>query len=165
MKYDIIEAEYTDLTAIPCSTVSPQTVVTMAKPVVDVVNNITNSIKEYKITQEEERTKRLAIKSHLKQELAKIDAFKEVALTMVNDVHAENMKQIDYTYQESLMMVETMCQLLREVVKTGDIELIKVITRQLTELNAARSEIEMKLMDNTCNSRHQMRFLVDGTKS
>ena len=94
MKYDIIETEYTDLVTTSAN-ITPESVVGLANSVMTLAGKISNDVKEYKITREEERTKRIAIKSQLKQEIAKIDAFKEIALTTINNTHKENIQWIN----------------------------------------------------------------------
>ena len=158
MKYDIIEAEYTDLSTTPAN-ITTESVVGFANSVMALAGKISNDVKEYKITREEERTKRIAIKSQLKQEIAKIDAFKEIALTTVNNTHKENIQRINNFYRTTMKEIDTMCDVLHKVIETDDIELIKASTDKFVEIITMRSEIEMKLMENTCTIQQPINFL------
>ncbi|MDE6087193.1 MAG: hypothetical protein K2G25_02275, partial [Oscillospiraceae bacterium] len=56
---------------------------TLFSGIANVVNNITNSVKEYNMCRQQEETKRAAIKAQLKAELAQINAKKEVLLQVL----------------------------------------------------------------------------------
>ena len=100
MEKSIIDVDYTEIedsgnketngditvNTNPISTIIHDTV----SGVFEIVNNVTNAVKEYNICRQQEETKRAEIRAYLKIGVAEINAKKEVLLKQLDNQHELN---------------------------------------------------------------------------
>ncbi len=159
MENNIIEVEYTDLPEdlqpegnipIPSEASFPTAIL---KTVADVFNNVTNSIKEYSMFKEQEKTKRAEIKMQLKIGLEQIQAQKEVLLTDLNNRHERDMtmiRAIDEQINKGLdNYTNTINGAIEAAKKTNDFSAVMDLLEMMNSAQKASMEFKLRMMDKT----------------
>ena len=117
---------------------------------VSIANHITDSVTEYNLCKQQEKTKRDAIKARLRIELDRIDSQKEICLKLLDQQHEENMKLIEKNYQkfnDAMTMISDAIQsAVRVAEHTGDFsEVCRLIDKQCDVMRLL-SDIEIRQM-------------------
>ena len=159
MENNIIEVEYTDLPEepqpegnipIPSEAGLPTAIL---KTVADVFNNVTNSIKEYSMLKEQEKTKRAEIKMQLKLGLEQIQAQKEVLLTDLNNRHERDMTVIRLIDEEINKRLDANINAVNAAIecaqKNNDFSAVMDFLEMMNSTQALSVECRLKLMAQT----------------
>ncbi len=120
-----------------------------------IVNNITNSIKEYNICKQHEETRRAEIKAQLKLGFAQINAQKEALLTQMNQEHELKMLFVQ-NYFNSLnrefdMAFEEMKTTIEIAKENKDMSALIDFMRMRAEISQTHSQFLLECMDKTIN--------------
>lgn len=118
MEKDYIDVEYTECEDTPQPksgdiTICADPTSALISGVCGVVNNITNSIKEYNICKQHEETKRAEIRANLKLGLAQINAHKEILLTQMNQEHELKMLHVQSYYAIMMQTFDDASEVIR----------------------------------------------------
>ena len=118
-----------------------------------IINNITESLKEYKMYTQQEQTKRGQINAELKLGLAEINAKKEVVLKQLDDRHKMNMQYIEYIHETVMKELDVGIEAVRAAIdaasETKDFSAVKMLIDTNNEFVQLRNEFTLKLMDKT----------------
>ena len=159
MENNIIEVEYTDVPEdlqpegnipIPSEASFPTAIL---KTVADVFNNVTNSIKEYSMFKEQEKTKRAEIKMQLKIGLEQIQAQKEVLLTGLNNKYKTDTLSMQMVDEDIKRVIDTHINAVNAAIETAketnDFDTVLVLLNMLNSTQTAMSEYRLRTMDKT----------------
>lgn len=155
VKYEDVPAETTDtpknvkINVDPVSTLISESI----SGICGIVNNITNSVKEYNICKQQEETKRAEIRAYLKIGLAQIEAQKEIYIKQLEQHHEAQMEYIRTINEMAMKQLDASLDALQAATETAKetkdystvIEMMN-ITNSFVDL---RSKATLALMDKT----------------
>ncbi len=158
MQKEFIDVDYTEVNDDTDDKKEPVDITVNADPisalfsgVASVVNNVTNSIKEYNMCRQQEETKRATIKAQLKAELAQINAQKEAFLKILEDKHQNDIRNIDNTHQLQMKHIEEMHTLLESAVEmakqSNDIEILLNFMNAYNQFIELEANVKLQVMD------------------
>ena len=174
----MMEKEYIDVDWTECEdepqpknsniTICADLASAMISGICGVVNNITNSIKEYNMCKQQEETKRAEIRANLKLGLAKINAQKEILLTQMNQEHEVKMLHIQNYYAIMMRDLDVALETTRAAIEiakeTKDISGLIDIMKAQTEMSQIRSHFMLEQMDKTISQNMSNRIAFSQTK-
>ena len=145
MKENYIDVEYTTINDESGKddekdiTIRADPISTGIHDICNVVNNLTDSIKEYNICKQQENTKRAEIKARMETCIAYINAEKEKIFKELDNRYAIQMKFIEELHYRTCLSLEPIRTAIEDASKSGDVEtvlsLINVQTTVLEFLN------------------------------
>ena len=156
MENNIIEVEYTDMPEKPQPMPIPSEAsipAAILKNATDVLNNITNSIKEYSMFKEQEKTKRAEIKMQLKLGLEQIQAQREIILTELNNKHERDMTAIRAFDEQVNRILDSQTNAINAVIesakKTNDFSRVLDYLEMLNSTQSMFMDFRLKMMAQT----------------
>lgn len=161
MEKEYIDVEYTEVDDKNNDknggdiTVNANPLSTLISEAFGLVNNFTNSVKEYNICKQQEQTKRAAIKAQMKVEMEKIHIQREAILKYLENQHEQKMESINQMYSQTNKVLDQICDAIHSAIKIaenlGDFsEVIKLIETE-SDFLKTRSDIELKYMELSGN--------------
>lgn len=159
MENNIIEVEYTDLPEnsqpegnAPIPSEADLTTAIL-KTVADVFNNVTNSIKEYSMFKEQEKTKRAEIKMKLKLGLEQIQAQKEVFLTYLNNSYEKDVTMIRAFNEQINSGMNNYTNAINGAIEsakeTNDFSVVVDLLKLMNSAQVTNMELMITMMDKT----------------
>ena len=156
---NIIEVEYTDLPEnsqpegnAPIPSEADLTTAIL-KTVADVFNNVTNSIKEYSMFKEQEKTKRAEIKMKLKLGLEQIQAQKEVFLTYLNNSYEKDVTMIRAFNEQINSGMNNYTNAINGAIEsakeTNDFSVVVDLLKLMNSAQVTNMELMITMMDKT----------------
>jgi len=159
MENNIIEVEYTDMpenpqtegnVPIPFEASLPTAIL---KNIADVFNNVTNSIKEYSMFKEQEKTKRAEIKMQLKIGLEQIQAQKEIFLTYLNNNYEKDVTMIRAFNEQVNSGMNNYTNAINGAIEsakeTNDFSVVVDLLKLMNSAQATNMELMITMMDKT----------------
>lgn len=163
MEKSIIDVDYTEIedsgnketngditvNTNPISTIIHDTV----SGVFEIVNNVTNAVKEYNICRQQEETKRAEIRAYLKIGVAEINAKKEVLLKQLDNQHElklEYIRSINVAVMKQLDAgIEAIKSAVEVAKETKDFSSVIELMNVNNTFIETRSTFTLQLMDRT----------------
>ncbi|MDE5584046.1 MAG: hypothetical protein K2J08_10120 [Ruminococcus sp.] len=164
MQKEIIDVDYVEVDNAADGKKEPVDITVNADPfsalfsgIASVVNNVTNSVKEYNMCRQQEETKRAAIKAQLKAELAQINAQKEVFLQVLENKHEIDKMLINNEHQYTIKLLDSAVSAVDGAVeqakKNNDFTAVIDLLKASCELIDMRSKINLQIMDKVYSSK------------
>lgn len=163
MQKEIIDVDYVEVDDTADDKKEPVDITVNADPfsalfsgVASIVNNVTNSVKEYNMCRQQEETKRAAIKAQLKAELARINLQKEVFLKALENKHEIDKMLINNEHQKAMKRIEEMHSFLNVAVEmakqSNDVEILLNCIQTYNHFIEIESKINLQIMDKVYSS-------------
>lgn len=133
-------------------TVNTDPISALFSSIASVVNTVTNSVKEYNMCCQQEKTKRAEIKAKLKSELAQIEANKEVYLKLLEDKHEENMMLINNMHHPIKDMSNALQAAIEMAKQNNDIEILLKSMTLYNQCLEIESKVRLQNTEQICSS-------------
>ena len=167
MQKEIIDVDYVEVEKVESDTdgkKEPVDITVNADPysalfsgVTSIVNNITNSVKEYNMCRQQEETKRAAIKAQLKAELAQINAQKEVFLKALETKHEIDIRNLNNLHQIQMKHIDEIHTVLDSAVEmakqSNDIEILLNFMQAYNQFIEIESKVRLQGMTQIYESK------------
>ncbi len=121
----------------------------------NIANHITDSVKEYNMCKQQEKTKREAIKAQMKMEIERIHVQKDMCMELLESQHQENMQLIESNYNKFKQVMNMTSNAVQSAIKvaekSGDFSGVCNLLELNCKLIQMLSDAEIKQMQARTN--------------